>query len=270
MPDPAGAGRKPGRPQHRKWPVSTVNTWIAGGLGFLGAVIAALITILGGSPPVVHVTFGGTRPATPPASQTAASGAGATVAPRVVFRDDFCTAAGGWTLGPTRAGGHYGRCALRIYANGNDVESSEPANARRFPQDITIGVTARRVLGSAAGDELGISCRAGSEGYAFIVQASLVSIYRYSSTTGIIGRQPLAQAPARIDMNAGNRLQARCATSPDGAADLGLWVDHRELTQATDASDPLTGGTVGLFAATTPGTTTPTEAKFTNFMVTGS
>lgn len=128
-------------------------------------------------------------------------------------------------------------------------------------------MTARRILGSAAGDEFGIACRAGSEGYTFIVQAASVSIYRYSSTSGIIGRQPLAQVPAHIDMNMSNRLQATCATA-NGAAQLTFWVDSTKLAEATDASNPLTGGNVGLFAATTPDTSTPTEAEFTNFVVT--
>lgn len=98
--------------------------------------------------------------------------------PPVVFSDDFCTTAGGWTTGASQTGGHYGRCALLVYANGNDVESSEPTNTGALPQDITIDVTARRILGSAAGDEFGIACRAASEGYTFIVQAGSVSIYR--------------------------------------------------------------------------------------------
>lgn len=216
--------------------------------------------------PLKSVTFT-TADCTTTSGTPAKTTAPVTRPPPVVFRDDFCTTAGGWTLGSTQTGGHYSRCALRIYANGNDVESSEPMNAGTLPRDITIDVRARRILGSATGDEFGIACRSGSEGYTFIVQANSVSIYRYSSTTGIKGRQPLAQAATRIDMNMSSRLRASCATV-NGAAHLTFWVNGTKLAEATDASNPLTSGTVALFAATTPGTSTPTEAEFTNFMVT--
>jgi len=249
-----------------------VSAWILGGLGVLGGVIVALINLLGGSPTVV-VNINSTRQDNSAVSAATSSSAAAKATPSVgtpavVFRDNFCTTAGGWTLGTGRAGGQYSTCALRIYANGNDVQSSEPTNAGSLPQDITIDVTARRILGSAAGDEFGIACRAGNaEGYTFIVQASSVSIYRYSSKTGIIGRRPLAHVPAQVDMNASNRLRAACATV-GGAADLTLWVNNSKLADATDTSDPLTSGTVGLFAATTSDTSTSTGAEFTNFVVT--
>lgn len=187
--------------------------------------------------------------------------------PTTVFRDDFCTKGGDWSLGTGLAGGHYGRCALNIYANHNDVESSEPAKAGILPLDITIEVTARRIIGSAEGDEFGIACRAGSEGYTFIVQADSVAIYRYSRTTGIIGRQPLTKMAAGIDMDISNRLQATCSTVGGGTVNLTLEVNGKKLAEANDTGDPLTSGTVGLFAATTQDTSAPTEAEFTDFAV---
>ncbi len=131
-----------------------VGAWILGGLGVLGGVIVALINLLGGSPTVV-VNINSTRQDNSAVSAATSSSAAAKATPSagtpaVVFRDNFCTTAGGWTLGTGRAGGQYSTCALRIYANGNDVQSSEPANAGSLPQDITIDVTARRILGSAA------------------------------------------------------------------------------------------------------------------------
>ena len=259
MSGPAGGSRRSSRPRHHQRPVGIRAAWIGGGLTVLGGVIAALIAIFGGSPTVVNVNIGNARQPSPAKSSAA------------VFRDDFCTTTGGWTLSTTQTGGHYNRCALHIYANGkNDIEFSEPTTAGRLPQDITIDVTARRILGSAAGDEFGIACRAGGEeGYNFIVQANSVAIYRYSNQTGINGRQPLAQIPAQVDMNASNQLRATCANAADGgAADLALWVNNRKLAEATDANDPLTSGTVALFTATTPDTSMATEAEFTDFAVT--
>jgi len=255
------------------WDVTIRAALISGAFVIIAALIALIPYFLGaysGTPqPGGSPSAGSSSPA-PSATTTSSTPAKTspiTRTPAVVFRDDFCTTASGWTIGTTQTGGHYSRCALRIYANGNDVESSEPTNAGTLPQDIAIDVTARRILGSAAGDEFGIACRSGSEGYTFIVQATSVSIYRYSSTTGIIGRQPLAQVPAHIDMNMSNRLRATCATA-HGAAHLTFWVNNTKLAEATDASNPLTSGTVGLFAATTPDTSTPAEAEFTNFVVT--
>jgi hypothetical protein len=149
MSGPAGPlCRRPSRPRHHQRPVGIRAAWIGGGLTVLGGVIAALIAIFGGSPTVVNVNIGSARQPSPAKSSAA------------VFRDDFCATTGGWTLSTTQTGGHYNRCALHIYANGkNDIEFSEPTTAGRLPQDITIDVTARRILGSAAGDEFGIACQ---------------------------------------------------------------------------------------------------------------
>lgn len=278
----AGGGRRPGKPPRaRNRSATVVSAWILGGLGALTGVIVALINVLGG-PATVNVNIGDTHSSSPTASAAPAAPSPAPAAPStsvsasppngtlaIVFRDDFCTKAGGWTTGAGLTGGHYGRCALDIYANPNDVEASEPAKAGTLPPDLTIEVTARRIIGSAAGDEFGIACRAGNEGYTFIVQADSVAIYRYSNTTGIIGRQPLTKVAAGIDMNASNRLQATCSTVSGGSAvDLTLEVNGKKLAEATDTGNPLTSGTVGLFAATTQGTSTPTEDEFTNFVVT--
>jgi hypothetical protein len=101
-----------------------------GGLAAVGAVIAALISTFGRGPGVT-VDIGSTQPArpsvstlSPPTTTTPPS-----PAPDIVFGDKFCTTAAGWTVGIGQAGGHYSHCALRIYANANDVESSEVISA---------------------------------------------------------------------------------------------------------------------------------------------
>lgn len=190
-------------------------------------------------------------------------------APRIVFSDRFCTTAGGWTVGSGQTGGRYGSCAFRVYANANDIESSEPRARVVYPaapSGIEITVTARRILGAAEGDAFGVACRADGEGYAFIVRSDLVEIIKYSSNTGQIG-QPLAQVPATVDMNARNKIQATCATASDGAAQLALSVNGKKFATATDTNMPIPRGTVGIFAATTSATQTPTEAEFEDFTV---
>ena len=49
---------------------------------------------------------------------------------------------------------------------------------------------------------------------------------------------------------------------------LALRVNGQQLAEAVDTNNPISSGTVGLFAATTPATQTPTEAEFENFKVT--
>ena len=190
--------------------------------------------------------------------------------PRIVFSDRFCTAAGGWTVGSGHTGGHYGRCAFRIYANANDIESSEPRARAVYPvapSKIEISVTARRLLGKAEGDEFGVVCRADGEGYAFIVQSNLIEIIKYSASTGQIG-QALAKALTAVDMNARNKIQATCSIASGGAAQLALSINGKKLATAIDKNSPIRNGTIGIFAATTSATKTPTDVEFDDFTVT--
>lgn len=191
--------------------------------------------------------------------------------PRIVFSDRFCTAKGGWTVGRGHTGGHYAKCAFRIYANANgDIESSDPRARAVYPvapSKIEITVTARRLLGKAEGDSFGVVCRAGGEGYAFIVQSNMTEIIKYSASTGQIG-QPLARVRAVVDMNARNKIQATCSSASGGAAQLALSINGKKLAKAIDKNSPIRNGTVGIFTATTSATVTPTEVEFNNFIVT--
>jgi len=202
-------------------------------------------------------------------TMTCVSPAPASTPPGVIFNDKFCNTAGGWTVGGGQAGGHYSTCAFRIYAEAHGIAASEPRIKLLYPatpSGIEIDVTARRIVGSAEGDEFGVVCRANSEGYAFLAQSDLAEIFKYSSSTGIIG-SPLAAVPAKIDMNASNQLRVTCATDRAGDVHLALWVNGKRLADATDTNDPIPSGTVGLFAATSPTTQTPTVAEFQNFVV---
>jgi hypothetical protein len=99
------------------------------------------------------------------------------------------------------------------------------------------------------------------------VRSGLAEIIKYSSNSGQI-EPPLAQSPSTVDMNARNRLQATCATSSDGAVQSAFWVNGvKKLTAASDKNSPILSGTIALFAATTPGSTTPTEAQFEDLAV---
>lgn len=98
------------------------------------------------------------------------------------------------------------------------------------------------------------------------MQSDQVEIIKYSKSTGQKG-PPLAQVPATVDMNARSGIQATCATVGDGAAELALSVDGTKLATATDENSPIPSGTVGIFAATTQATQTPTEAEFEDFTV---
>jgi hypothetical protein len=259
-------------------------------VGVQAAVVSGIVAIVGGvvagafgivdvelakpNPQVTASTPAPTLTASASASVTTVSPGPGPTSPSpttgLVFSDKFCTAAGGWTVGNGHTGGQYAHCAFRIYANANDVESSEPRAAAVYPaapSGIEITVTARRVLGTAEGDEFGVACRADGEGYAFIVQSDLTEIIKYSSSTGQIG-QPLARVPAAVDMNARNKVQATCATTGGGAAELTLSVNGMKLAGATDENSPIPSGTVGIFAATTSATQTPTEAEFEDFTVT--
>lgn len=236
-------------------------------------------TALTHTPPSAPLSLA--RPTTHPSSASAwmlvtsalsaPASASSGLPPRIVFSDKFCTAKGGWTVGNGRTGGHYGRCAFRIYANANgDIESSEPRARAVYPAapaKIEITVTARQILGKAAGDSFGVVCRAGGEGYAFIVQSNLTEIIKYSARTGQIG-QPLARVPAAVDMNARNKIQATCSTASDGATQLALSINGKKLATAVNKNSPIRNGTVGIFAATTSAAKTPTEVEFDNFTVT--
>ncbi len=244
---------------------------VAAVIAAVGAVIAALVSSGSGPGPQPKATPTPSSPsASAPFSSSASTPSGSPGPPigKVIFSDTFCTTVGGWTTGGGQTGGHYSRCALLVYANANDVESSEPRAHAVYPTTpagVEIDVTAHRIVGSAEGDEYGVACRADGTGYAFIVQSDLAEIIKYSSTTGIIG-SPLADVPAQVDMNVRNRLQATCTNSGAGVY-LVLWVNGKKLAEAVDTNNPIFSGTVGLFAATTPTTQTPTEAEFENFKV---
>lgn len=189
--------------------------WLTAGTGtIIVALIAALVALKpwSGNPPAPQPT---------PSQSVSAIPASTSLSPttRLVFSDRFCTAAFGWTVGNGHTGGRYGSCAFRIYANANDIESSEPRASAVYPaapSAIEITVTARRLLGEVEGDEFGVACRADGEGYAFTVQSDVAEIIKYSSSTGQIG-PPLARVPAAVNMNAVTRSRRHAplpATEP--------------------------------------------------------
>lgn len=110
------------------------------------AVVSGIVAIVGGVVAgafgIVDVELAKPNPqvtiSTPAPTLTASASASLTMvwpgpgptSPRpitgLVFSDRFCTAAGGWTVGNGHTGGQYAHCTFRIYANANDVESSEP------------------------------------------------------------------------------------------------------------------------------------------------
>jgi hypothetical protein len=265
-----GAGDKPatGRTQSGQEKVAIIG----GIFAVLAAVLAAAVTGFFGL--MNSHNSSSTTPTSPGTSITTSSPSmsrSSNPLPalgKVVFTDSFCTAAGGWTTASGKAGGHYSNCAFLVYANAHSIAASEPRAGAVYPvapTGLVIEVTAHRIIGSAEGDEFGVVCRADGEGYAFLVQSNLAEIFKYSSNTGIIG-SPLAAVPARVDMNVRNRLEAMCGNSSAGVY-LALWVNGQKLADATDMSQPVSGGTVGLFAATSPTTQTSTEVEFENFKV---
>ncbi len=126
---------------------------LAGIVVLIGIAAVGLVVIVRARGPIQTAPSGPSASAqrTSSSAMTSASSEPTAISPglvpKLVFSDRFCTAVGGWTVGSSRTGGHYDRCAFRIYANANDIESSEP-HARTVypaaPSGIEITVTARR------------------------------------------------------------------------------------------------------------------------------
>lgn len=80
---------------------------------------------------------------------------------------------------------------------------------------------------------------------------------------------PPRARPSTIDVSATNRLQASCTSDDDGkSVHLVFSVNGAVVAEATDTESPLSGGTVGLWAAMAPHASEATEAEFDNFVVT--
>jgi TIR domain len=251
---PSDAGKPPDR-QRRRIPARAAVFAGAGAGIVLIVVLIVLLTSSHSTPPPA----GAANPAS---------------SPPVIFQDSFSSMASGWDdAGGQRAGGHYKNGAYRIYAkSGGDVQSGAPEKVSNLvplaPPNLSIEVTARRIAGSAQGDQYGIACRADNDkGYAFIVEDNAVAIAKVTNARADAETLDSANASA-VHANATNRLRAVC-TSVQGqhAVHLTFWVNGKKVADVTDTKNPITSGTVGLFAATTSDTTTPVEAEFDNFAV---
>ncbi|MDI6098778.1 caspase family protein [Actinoplanes sp. NEAU-A12] len=192
----------------------------------------------------------------------------------VLFHDDFTTTEGGWSDngGTGRYGGYHVPGAYRFQSRepGSIWGGSPQAAAVVYPtapSSIRISAWARW---SVSDDEawFGLACRVAGDldAYYFLVSNSHVHIVKM---TGGIPRFPelAVDTLPGVDLLAGVRLEADCATVGDGhATRLVLRIDGRQALDVTDTTSPLESGTVGI-AVEMSSSARRAEAEFKDFTV---
>ncbi len=194
-----------------------------------------------------------------------------------IFEDNFSTQAYGWDdSGTQRNGGHYVNGAYRLYTRWSSDHYSDaglPHKARTVfpaaPRDVSVEVVARRLLGANEDAGYGIMCRSSSTTasyYEFAIWRDHVAIAKVTPSPPYYSELE-ESAPATVNVNGDNRLQARCTTNRSGAAALLFKVNGQVVARATDSDNALSSGSVGVVVATGGHGTEAIEAEFDDFVV---
>lgn len=192
----------------------------------------------------------------------------------VILKDSFSSRVSGWTVVPNSAYGRYGTSTYQIRAAPRgDIEVAVPAKVRDLypsaPSQLSISVTAGRIAGPAQDALYGIVCReADDNAYGFGVENNTVVIFKL--TNGAYRPLIPVRTALGVRVNGTNQLRAVFTSAGTHAAvHLTFWVNSQKLLSAIDKNDPLTRGTIGLFAATNSSDKNMVAgAEFTNLVVT--
>jgi hypothetical protein len=199
---------------------------------------------------------------------------------QVIFQDDFASRANKWDdAGRTRVGGHYTNEAYRIYAEpdasgAQSIARSAPRKPSSVypsaPLNLHVEVDAK-ALALPQNTAYGLACRAGSGelqyGYVFNVGDDYLSIAKYDTNGDFREIGPSHSLPSGFKMNASHHLEADCRSDEgDQAVHLVFTVNGLVIAEETDSENPLTGGTVALFAVAFDNAEA-VEVEFDNFVV---
>ena len=205
----------------------------------------------GGSPAATTAATGGPTPTTRPPSTTSFAVGSESRNATEVFEDRFSTRKAGWEVvdNATHTLG-YKNGAYEITGKqaGNHVAFSGAGPAVSSPDDVVIGVRARRLAGTG-GNGYGVTFRYEDSGnyYWFnitneggrslnkLMNGRWIRLVWPRDTDGIV-------SPTRL-----NHIQVMCAEGGGGSARLVLWVNGKQLVDYTDEHPLKPGGRVGLF-----------------------
>jgi len=199
-----------------------------------------------------------------------------------LFHDDFSTRANGWDdTGQLRDGGHYVRGSYRLYTHWTKDHWSDVGNPRlaaqvfpQAPRDVTVAVTAQRLLGADQDAGYGITCRStpnGDRSYQFAIWRDNAVIAKITPAPPYYRVLNSSEDLSAVRPGGKNRLQAICSTDASGAPSLVFMVNGHVLVPRTlDTKSPLTTGTVGLMVATGRAGAKAIEAEFDDFDVRSS
>jgi hypothetical protein len=200
---------------------------------------------------------------------------------QVIFQDDFASRTNKWDdAGDARAGGHYKNGAYRIYAEAcaSGAQSIDRAAPRKpssvypsAPLNLHVEADAK-ALSVPQDSAYGIACRAGSGelqyGYVFNVGRDYFSIAKYDTNGDWLEIGPSHPLPSGFDPNASHHLEADCCSDErNHAVHLVFTVNSLVIAAETDSENPLTAGTVALFAAAYKESEEAVEVEFDNFVV---
>jgi serine/threonine-protein kinase len=190
----------------------------------------------------------------------------------LIFQSDFSATADGWQVVPSPGDGKFMNGSYYLSATSSgDGQVSVPTGAGSVypnaPANVRMEVSARSSRGPVKYIQYGVVCRrsAGSM-YVFGIQASEVFIGKWDAGN----YAPLASTSASaVNVGRANQLTAACqSVAGQQALRLTYAVNGRQLLTVTDRTNPLAGGTVGVFTnfygvSITNGVT----AAFQNFVV---
>jgi hypothetical protein len=190
----------------------------------------------------------------------------------VIFQSDFSDSADGWQVGPSPSDGNIANGSYSVSAttSGNG-EIGVPTGASHVypsaPADVRVDVSASRTSGPVTDTQYGVVCRdSGSSSYFFGIQGSKVYVGKLVSGSY---NQLASTSTSSVDLGGSNQLTATCRTiAGQQAVKLAFAVNGTQFLALTDRTNPLSSGTVGVFANFyASGVSSRVTAAFQNFVV---
>jgi hypothetical protein len=150
--------------------------------------------------------------------------------------------------------------------NGGLAEPTSVPGLNPAPPSITIGVSARPVV-SAAQLSYGLFCRGdklGNSGYAFAIGSGYAAIVKIVNGQG---KELSSLSTTVVGANGTSQLRVACVSAGGQTpVHLMFWVNGKKVGDVTDATKPITGGTIGLGVGSDDKKAVAVE--FDNFVVT--
>jgi hypothetical protein len=272
VPLEVGTPQDVGISQVKQPPRIPTRAWILGG-AFTGIVVIVLIVVLASlhtpsqSPQATNTNTSSNIPSNTPTNTSS----------KLPFKEDFSGSGNDWTIVSGVGSGRYSHGDYQISLQPTELGSGYfedglaiPLNVpilNPAPSNVTIEVSASP-LTSGVDVSYGIVCRASTAAgypyYDFLVDTggyALIEKVTLNNDTTLAQDESLT-----LNSYGTDQLKASCTTmTGQNAVHLIFWVDGQKVLDVTDRTNPISSGSVGIYAESIA--QKPSTVQFDNFAV---